>query len=162
MKTEVTLNQDMIKLYYKDIYFRCNFIISVLVIIFGSTAMALYVQAGSWLVGIAIEVITLFVVYVLFAMVRNSYKIAIASLASSEKVYFFEFCEKDMKVCIHHEETIILLENIKIRRLRHMAQLKDKVNNKIYIIPNKAFDPIQWDKIYTLIKSYKKRGNKNA
>lgn len=155
MKTQVLLNEALVKLYYRDLYFKYNFFISIVVFIVGSTSAGLYISNDRIWVGISVEVVTLFVVYVLFGGNRNNAKVAINQLNCSERDYYFEFSDKEMKVTLHKDEEIFSLASLGFKKLRHMVQFKT-FSKSIYIIPYKCFSPMEWETLYSNIKKNKK------
>ena len=162
MKTQVTLNEKMIKTYYNDLFLKNNLFILILVLIAGSTSAGIYIvrESNVW-AGIAIEVITIFTMFVIVMINRNNMKTALKELNMSERTYYFEFTDSEMIVTVHKDTEYFKYISLKSSRLRHFVQFKT-INKKIYIIELTKFKANEWQHIYDLMMDVRKAGIHNG
>ena len=164
MKTKVTLNEVLVKMYYNQVFLRGGIWISGGSLVIGTVAAMLYIfyQHQVWQ-GIALEVIALFIAAVVFIMNRNQRKVALETLKLSERDYYFEFGDESMKVTIHRDENEFSYTELNIKRLRNLFRIQRKVGktNKIYIIPVQNFTMEEWGQIVNRIEYARKRAKQN-
>ncbi len=148
-KTTVILNDKMIHDYYKDLFIKNLLLLEIVVLVIGSTASTIYITESQILQGIAIEVITLFVVLVIYFINRNNMKIALNSLASREKEFNIEFNEIEMRIFYHKDLKKINYKEMKVVKLPHFYQFrsKNKEDSLIYIVPKTNLTIKEWDEL---------------
>jgi len=148
-KTTVILNEKMVHDYYKDLFIKNLLILEIFILVIGSTASTIYFINDNTYAGIAIEVITIFLVLVIYFINRNNKKIALNSLASTEREYNIEFDNKEMRIYYHKAIKTIEYSNMKVVKLPHFYQFrsKDKKDTLIYIIPKYNLKIEEWDEL---------------
>ncbi len=137
----------MVKKYYLDLFLSGPVYLSVFIVIIGSIAASIYMVESTLIGGIGIETISIFVSIIIYFITQSNKKIALAELELSEKLFEFEFNEESVNVLYHGKKTILEYKNLKVRKLPHFYQFKDKFNSKIYIIPINYFSFEDWSKI---------------
>lgn len=161
MNTKVSLNQALVKQYYRDLFFRSTLYVMIAVLVVGSTAAGYYLFNSKIAVGISLEVVTLFTLYALFQMNHNQEKVALNDLALSEKEYNFTFDALKMTVRIHKEVDVFDYSSLKLDFLKHFARFRyvNGKTNKIYIIPLTNFNEDEWK---TLRNDFKNSGKEEG
>lgn len=155
MKKYVTLNEELIKKYYKDLFFKFNIYILIFVILLGASASIIYIMDENWLAGIAIEILTIFFSSFIIMANRKNMKIAIASLYESYKTYEFIFLDDEFKVSSKKDTKEYKYISIKTLNLKHFYQIRT-MDKKIYILEKDCFTKEEWDEIRMRIKISKK------
>lgn len=153
MKTKVTIDENMIKKYYTDLFIVNVLWVVILTFLIGTFGFIYFLLRDDLVFGISLEAFTIIFIIILFLINRNNLKIA-------EKEFTYAICEYDMEfndemiVTVNGKSKVYSYNIIKPKKLINFVMFRvfDASDKYIYIIPRDNFSKEDFDSLLKKIK----------